>query len=141
LSTIPPSVLVTGQIPSSLSTKITTIYAIIVSPTRATRLTQFIHDFISRGEERKLQMSLLRHSMDLPTTSTLPQVQMLPKQLFTSYARHVGEKGLLELLKRDTSTKSSSEVSSFLVTTTTTTKTCFWPCLFLCESFPIKCFL
>jgi hypothetical protein len=43
----------------------------------------------------------------------LPQVQLLPKQPFTSYARHVVEKGLLypgkDLLNSYLSTKSSSE--------------------------------
>jgi len=67
---LPPVRPVTGQIPSSLSTKITSMCAITVSPMHATCLTQFIHDFISHGEERKLQMSLLQHTMHLPITSS-----------------------------------------------------------------------
>jgi len=66
----------------------------------------------------------------------LPQVLMLPKQLFTSCARH-GEKGLLyqgkDLLKSDLSTKSSSEV--FFSGDINNKQN-----LFLCGSFPIKCF-
>jgi hypothetical protein len=62
---------------------------------------------------------------------------MLPEQLFTSHARH-GEKGLIyqgkDLLKSDPSTKSSSEVCSFLVTLTPT-KTSFWPASFHMEVF------
>jgi len=65
-----PTGLVTGQIPSNLSTKITNTCAITVSPMHATCLTQFIHDFISCGEDRKLQMCLLWHSMHLPVTSS-----------------------------------------------------------------------
>jgi hypothetical protein len=42
---------VTGPIPSKRSAKITSMCAITVSPMHATCLTQFIHDFISRGEE------------------------------------------------------------------------------------------
>jgi len=59
LSTIPPIGLVTGQIPSSLSTNITSICAITASPMHATCPTKFLHDFISHGEERRLQTSSL----------------------------------------------------------------------------------
>jgi hypothetical protein len=101
----PPIGLVTGQIPSSLSTNITSICAITVSPMHATCPTKFIRDFISCGEERRLQTSLLLLTMQLLITSSATGSNVPQTALHFICKRQVGEKGLLyqgkELLNSD----------------------------------------
>jgi len=108
----------------------------------ATCLTQFIHDFISRGEEGKLQICLLCRSMHLPITSSAtgsnaPQTALhfigKTRRKRTVISREGSAQKRLQHKKLIVKSVFSGDIKN--------DQNLFLVCLFLCGSFPIKRFL